>query len=105
MEPGAPILHDEPEYVNFADSDPTRNLAAEIRIDIGNVEQGFAEADYIFEGDYEVPKVQQAHIEPHIAITYWDSDDRLVVHTSTRCLFTPGVSWPQFLVCPSSVFG
>ena len=37
-------MHDEPEYVNFADSDPTRNLAAQIRIDIGDVEQGFAEA-------------------------------------------------------------
>jgi putative selenate reductase molybdopterin-binding subunit len=37
LQPGAPILHDEPEYVNFAESDPSRNLAAEIRIDIGDV--------------------------------------------------------------------
>jgi putative selenate reductase molybdopterin-binding subunit len=87
MEPGAPILHDEPEYVNFADSDPTRNLAAEIRIDIGDVDKGFAEADYIFEADYEVPKVQQAHIEPHVAVTYWDSDDRLTIRTSTQVPF------------------
>jgi putative selenate reductase molybdopterin-binding subunit len=87
MQPGAPILHDEPEYVNFADSDPTRNLAAEIRIDIGDVEKGFAEADFILEGDYEVPKVQQAHIEPHVAITYWDEDDRLVIRTSTQVPF------------------
>jgi putative selenate reductase molybdopterin-binding subunit len=87
MEPGAPILHDEPEYVNFADSHPERNLAAEIRIDIGDVEKGFAEADHIFEGDYEVPKVQQAHIEPHVAVTYWDEDDRLVIRTSTQVPF------------------
>lgn len=87
MLPGAPILHDEPEYVNFADSHPERNVAAEIRIDIGDVEKGFAEADYIFEGDYEVPKVQQAHIEPHVAITYWDEDDRLVIRTSTQVPF------------------
>ena len=87
MKPGAPILHDEPEYVNFADSDPSRNLAAEIRIDIGDVEKGFAEADFIFEGDYEVPKVQQAHIEPHVAVTYWDEDDRLVIRTSTQVPF------------------
>ncbi len=87
MRPGAPILHDEPEYVPFAGSDPRRNLAAEIRIDIGNVEQGFAEADRIFEADYEVPKVQQAHIEPHVVITYWDEDDRLVIRTSTQVPF------------------
>ena len=87
MKAGAPILHEEPEYVNFAGSDPRRNLAAEIRIDIGHVEQGFAEADRIFEADYEVPKVQQAHIEPHVVITYWDEDDRLVIRTSTQVPF------------------
>ncbi|NIW50204.1 MAG: xanthine dehydrogenase, partial [Gammaproteobacteria bacterium] len=60
MKPNAPVIHDEPDYVNFADSDPTKNLAAEIRIDIGDVETGFQDADHIFERDYEVPKVQQA---------------------------------------------
>ncbi len=87
MKPGAPIIHDEPEYVNFAESDPTRNLAAEIRIDIGDVEKGFAEADHIYEAEYEVPKVQQAHIEPHVSITYWDADDRLVIISSTQVPF------------------
>ncbi len=87
MEPGAPIIHDEEDYVNFADSDPSRNLAAQIRIDIGDVESGFAEADYIFEHEYEVPKVQQAHIEPHVVLSYWDEDDRLVIRTSTQVPF------------------
>ena len=81
------ILHDEPEYVDFAESDASRNLAAHIHIDIGDVEQGFAEADHIFEYEYEVPKVQQAHIEPHIVVTYWDEDDRLVIRTSTQVPF------------------
>lgn len=87
MPPGAPVIHDEPEYQNFAGSDPARNLAAEIRIDIGNVEKGFQEADFIFEEEYEVAKVQQAHIEPHVVITYWDEDDRLVIRTSTQVPF------------------
>lgn len=87
MKPGAPVIHDEPEYVPFAVCDPKRNLAAEIRIDIGDVEKGFAEADEIFEGVYEVPKVQQAHIEPHVALTYWDENDRLVIRTSTQVPF------------------
>lgn len=87
MQPDAAIIHDEPEYVNFADSDPTENLAAKIRIDIGDVEKGFAEADRIFEREYVVPKVQQAHIEPHVALSYWDPDDRLVIVTSTQVPF------------------
>ncbi len=87
MKSDAPILHDEKEFVNFADSNPMKNLAAEIRIDIGDVEKGFAEADLIIEGDYSVPKVQQAHIEPHITVSYWDEDDRLVLRTSTQVPF------------------
>jgi len=87
MKPEAVKIHDELEYVNFADSNPEKNIAAEIRIDIGDVEKGFQEADEIFEAEYEVPKVQQAHIEPHIAVTYWDEDDRLVIRTSTQVPF------------------
>jgi putative selenate reductase molybdopterin-binding subunit len=87
MDENAPIIHDEPEYVNFDESDPSRNIAAELRIDIGDLDKGFAEADHIFEAEYEVPKVQQAHIEPHVVITYWDEDDRLVIRTSTQVPF------------------
>jgi putative selenate reductase molybdopterin-binding subunit len=87
MEGDAPQIHDEPEYVNFADSDPSKNLAAEIHVEIGDVEKGMAEADLIIEGEYDVPKVQQAAIEPHIVVTYWDEDDRLVIRTSTQVPF------------------
>ncbi|MBL7161891.1 MAG: molybdopterin-dependent oxidoreductase [Anaerolineales bacterium] len=87
MQEGAPVIHDQPDYVHFADSDPSRNLAAEIRIDIGDLDKGFAEADHIFEAEYVVPKVQQAHIEPHVVVTYWDEDDRLVIRTSTQVPF------------------
>jgi putative selenate reductase molybdopterin-binding subunit len=80
-------IHDEPEYVNFADSEPHQNLAAKIRIDIGDVEAGFKQADRIFEDEYTVQKVQQAHIEPHVCVTYWDEDDRLVIRTSTQVPF------------------
>jgi putative selenate reductase molybdopterin-binding subunit len=87
MRPDAIRIHDEPEYVNFADSDPSKNLAAKIRIDIGDVAAGFAQADRVFEGEYIVPKVQQAHIETHIVVTYWDEDDRMVIRTSTQVPF------------------
>ena len=87
MEAGAPIIHDEEEYVNFDKSDASKNLAAEIRIDIGDVEKGFAEADHIFKEEFEVPKQHQAYIEPHIAMTYWDENDRLVITTSTQVPF------------------
>ena len=87
MGPEAPRIHDEPEFVDFAESDASRNLAARIHIDIGDLDKGLAEADLVIEGEYEVPKVQQASIEPHVAVSYWDEDDRLVIRTSTQVPF------------------
>jgi len=87
MVPGAPIIHDEPDYVPFAECDPQRNLAAHIHIDLGDVDAALNAADYVFEGEYEVPKVQQSPIEPMVCITWWDENDRMVIRTSTQVPF------------------
>jgi putative selenate reductase molybdopterin-binding subunit len=81
------IIHDEPDYVNFAHSDPKRNLAAQLKIDLGDVDQAIERADHVFEAEYRVQRVQQAPIEPCVCITYWDEDDRLVIRTSTQVPF------------------
>ena len=85
MNPDAPCLHPEPESYHIHDA--SRNLAARIEAEVGNVEQGFAESDLVVEGEYIVPQVQQTPIEPHIVITYWDEDERLIVRTSTQVPF------------------
>ncbi|GAB4537012.1 MAG: molybdopterin-dependent oxidoreductase [Anaerolineae bacterium] len=81
------IIHDEPDYVPFAHSDPRRNLAAQLRIDLGDVDRAMQEADRVFEAEYTVQRVQQTPIEPYTCITYWDEDDRLVIRTSTQVPF------------------
>jgi putative selenate reductase molybdopterin-binding subunit len=81
------IIHDEPDYVDFAHSDPGRNLAAQLRIDLGDVDRAIEEADHVFEAEYSVQRVQQAPIEPFVCITHWDEDDRLVIRTSTQVPF------------------
>ncbi len=85
MQPGAPVLHDEPE--SFRIEDPSRNLAAVVEWEVGNVTEGFQQADRIFEATYYSPKVQQTPIEPHVVVTWWDEDDRLVIRTSTQVPF------------------
>jgi len=87
MEAGAPRIHDESDYVPFGESDPARNVAAHLDILLGDVQSGFLEADLVVEAEYIVPKVQQTSIEPHVAISYWDEDDRLVIRTSTQVPF------------------
>ena len=85
IKPGAPMIHDEADTVDIHDA--SRNIVHHIQAEVGNVEQGFAEADHVFELTYYVHQVQQAPIEPHVAISWWDSDERLVIRTSTQVPF------------------
>jgi putative selenate reductase molybdopterin-binding subunit len=85
VRPGAPIIHDEEDTEDIHDA--ARNIVHHIEAHVGDVEQGFQEADQIFEHTYYVHQVQQAPIEPHIAISWWDSDERLVIRTSTQVPF------------------
>ena len=81
----APVIHDEPDMEGAYDA--THNIVHHIDADVGNVEAGFAEADHVFEQTLRVHQVQQVPIEPHIAIAWLDSDERLVVRTSTQVPF------------------
>ncbi|GAB4571382.1 MAG: molybdopterin-dependent oxidoreductase [Anaerolineae bacterium] len=85
MQPGAPVIHDEEDTEGIHDR--ARNIVHHIDASEGDADAQWARADHIFEGEYRVHQVQQAHIEPHVCITYWDEDDRLVVRTSTQVPF------------------
>jgi putative selenate reductase molybdopterin-binding subunit len=85
MKEGAPLIHDEPESWHIEDR--SRNLAAVIDWELGSVEDGFSHADFVFEDTYYSPKVQQAPLEPHVVVTWWDEDDRLIIRTSTQVPF------------------
>ena len=72
MADGAPLVHD------FA----PRNICFQTELVKGNVEQGFAEADEIFEDSFEFPMIFHYSMEPHTAIAQLDSDG-IQVWTST----------------------
>jgi len=82
---GAPVIHDEPDMEGA--HDPSHNLVHHLKADTGDVEAGFAVADRVFEQTFRVHQVQQAPIEPHVAIAAWDSDERLVITSSTQVPF------------------
>ena len=85
MRDGAPMIHDEPDAIGITDA--AHNLASTVSADVGNLEQGLAKSDRVFERTYRVHQVQQVSIEPHIVVTYWDEDERLVIRTSTQVPF------------------
>jgi putative selenate reductase molybdopterin-binding subunit len=85
MVDGAPVIHDEPDMEGAHDA--AHNIVHHILADVGDVEAGFAAADRVFEQTLRVHQVQQVPIEPHIAIAWLDSDERLIVRTSTQVPF------------------
>ncbi|WP_137043031.1 molybdopterin cofactor-binding domain-containing protein [Pseudolabrys sp. FHR47] len=86
IKPGVPRLHDKGPESRIKDA--SRNLAAEAQGDrVGDIAQGFAEADVIHEGTYFVPRVQHAHLETLCAIAWVDETGRLNVRSSTQVPF------------------
>ncbi|HEY9213600.1 MAG TPA: molybdopterin cofactor-binding domain-containing protein, partial [Ancylobacter sp.] len=85
MLPGAPQLHDKPASTRIMNA--SRNIVAELHGDIGNIEAGFAQADFIHEATYVSQRVQHAHLETHGAIGWRDSEGRLHIRTSSQTPF------------------
>ena len=82
MEPGAPVVHDEPDSKNIYDAQ--HNIAAHIMREIGNVDEAFREAEYVFEREYRTQRQQHCMLEPHVTICWLDGDARLVIRSSTQ---------------------
>ncbi len=63
--------------------DPRRNIAAAVSGGIGDVDEGFAEADVVIERKYASSQVQCTPVEPHIVYSRMEKG-RLVIHGSTQ---------------------
>lgn len=85
MQPGAPMLHDKGPESRI--QHPGKNLLLELHGGTGDVEQGFAEADVVYEGTFSPQRVQHAHLETHCSIAWVDEDRRLNVRTSSQTPF------------------
>jgi CO/xanthine dehydrogenase Mo-binding subunit len=88
MAPDAPILHDRvlPRPDHFKDPNLLRyqvggNVLMTFDVSQGDVEQGFADADEIFDDTYTTPVAQHGHMEPHAATAWWDAAGRLTLYT------------------------
>jgi CO/xanthine dehydrogenase Mo-binding subunit len=71
---GAPRIHDNKED----------NVSVSIDYDFGDVDQGFKDADFIFEDRFKTS--QQAHccMETHACVVQWNEKGRLTVWSSTQ---------------------
>ncbi|MBI4445254.1 MAG: molybdopterin-dependent oxidoreductase [Acidobacteria bacterium] len=77
LKPGAPQLYET----------APNNVAVGPVFSFGDIEKGFAEADYIFEGTYETQRVHTCYMEPRVCVADTDSRGRLTIWSSTQHIF------------------
>jgi len=71
-EPDAPLVHEE------------GNLLKHIKVDKGDIVQGFAEADIIMEDLFTTPTYEHAFMEPECSIARITEDDRVEVYVGSQ---------------------
>lgn len=79
LRPGAALIHDV---------GPGNNLVRQPAVlTRGDIDKGFAEADLILEGEFEMGRPTPAYMEPNICVCRWDSGGKLTVWVSTQMAF------------------
>ena len=88
----APLVHPDLgsyDYVKAVFSPhPGTNIANLTVTRKGDVEKGFAEAEWIVEREYTNPSVQHVPMETHVAIAQWRTGDRVDIWSSAQSPFT-----------------
>lgn len=77
MQDGAPLLHDGAE----------NNIAVAPRLEAGDIEKGFAEADHVFEGVYTTQRVHTCYLEPRVCVANYDAHGNVTINSSMQHLF------------------
>ena len=70
MKPDAPRVHE-----HIGDS----NICVHYKIRKGNVDEGFAQADVVVEGEYRSPVQEHAYLQPEAGLSYLDEEDRITI--------------------------
>ena len=85
MMPDAPLLFEDmiTRGVESAPSAPS-NVSKRIEFQIGDMQKGFAEADFVIEKEFKTAPVHQAYIEPHATVARADADGQTEIWTATQ---------------------
>ncbi len=114
MKPDAPLLFED-MITRGIEPAPTKpsNISKRLEFQIGDLEQGFAEADVVVEKEFKTAAVHQAYIEPHACAARVDADGLAEIWTATQGHFGVraltarllGMGVGQVRVTPSEIGG
>src|SRR6185312_1373427 len=92
MEPDAELIHPDLGDYSFVEAafspQPGTNIANITRMRKGDVQKGFAEAEWVIEREYTNPSVQHVPMETHVAIVQWKAGDEVTIWSSAQSPFT-----------------
>src|ERR1700691_551846 len=85
MAEDAPLLFED-MITRGVEPTPTKpsNVSKKLDFEIGDVEKGFAEADFVIEKEFKTAAVHQAYIEPHATIARVDADGQGEIWASSQ---------------------
>ena len=86
----APLIHEkmhEYDHAVFIHPVLHTNISEHFKLRKGDVAEGFAEADYIFEDEFSVPMVHHVPLETHTAMAKMNRDGQLEVISSCQSPF------------------
>ncbi len=90
IEPGAPVLHDNPAGYKNAPERVTElpNIQSYGQWSNGDVEAGFKQAVHVFEHTFRTPLGFHAYIEPHACTVRINDDGQIEIWASNKAPFT-----------------
>jgi len=85
MQDDAPILHDD-MFTEGVDPKPTKvsNIAKRVEINVGDVDEGFKQADVVIEREFNTAPVHQGYIEPHACVASVSEDGQAELWCTTQ---------------------
>jgi CO/xanthine dehydrogenase Mo-binding subunit len=85
MQPDAPLL-DEEQFTKGIDPAPEKpsNIAAQLKSVLGDVTEGFSQADLVIEREFHTKAVHQGYIEPQSSIANYTDGGDAEVWTGTQ---------------------
>ncbi len=85
LRPGAPLVHDDVNsYAGPAGLIRYGNVAAQVLLERGDIDDAFERATHLIGGSYSAHSVHQMPMETRAAVAEVDASGRLTIHSSTQ---------------------
>lgn len=92
VKPDAILIHEDlGNYKTIPDvffPEPGTNISNHFKLRKGDIDKGFAEADFIIENKFHVPQILHVPMETHAVIAKWGIGDKIKIWTSAQSPYT-----------------